>query len=458
MIDILNSSKSLLGSSSINVSAKMQSNPRNDKFGEVLDRSLSEQKQLSHELKQEKQIAKHKADLKDVQKTLEQLQKKIAKNPSETTEETQENVSLLEDLISFMENTLQSEEGFDEVEEMMPILSELLTQTVSFLENEEEIDPRIGDLLNQVIFVIDQEKNLQAMNDSPIKLEAMNNLVHNIQDTLLTVAQELGIELSDDFQLLAEGESFDLELFVQESSLDISDESAMNNQSQPDSGSEQNQQQFFVKDERTLIQNKKVTLDQMEPVVFSKTLEDLDKEALGITGLADSEILMTNLKSETPIFKTDSLSSIQKSYHTFSSNVSRVQVEALMQSVSAKAAIIMHDGNNELRLKLTPPELGQMKLSFISEDGIMTGKVVVETSEAKMFFEQNIDNLRESLANEGVRLADVSVELGNQSDFQSQEQQETSSPFQAVRTAKTASLEAPTQTNKLHDSMVDFIA
>ena len=105
-----------------------------------------------------------------------------------------------------------------------------------------------------------------------------------------------------------------------------------------------------------------------------------------------------------------------------------------MQNMAGKMSILLQDGKNELRMKLTPPELGQMKLSFITQDNIMVGKIVVETLEAKMFFEQNLDNLRESLAQAGVKLGNIDIDLGSQSDFSSDMKDESEVFLQAVRT------------------------
>ncbi|MGL4388617.1 MAG: flagellar hook-length control protein FliK [Brevinema sp.] len=467
MIDIFNSSKNIVTSHSILMSSKQNhSSSKNEKFGEVLDRSLSEQKQLTYELKREKQIIKQKTELKELKNRLTELQTKQTKNitndPLIDNLEPQSDIQLIQELVFFVENTLESLESVDnvsEITEIIPVLSELITHSLFDMEENEQLDPRMLTLVDQFVFVIDQEKNFQTISEYPEKYNFITNLIREVHETLSNISEELGFKLSEDFQILAETESFDLEATAKENDIVISEESQPKSSSDSESGSEHQKDTLIITDTRSIKPQKKIVIDQMEPVVFSKTLEDIDKEYIGNFSLENDHSFIINTKPEGSIFKPDTLLSIQKSYNFFSSTVSRVQVEALMQSVSVKASILMNDGGSELRLKLTPPELGQMKLSFISEDGMMTGKVVVETSEAKMFFEQNLDNLRESLANEGIRLVDVSVELGNQNEFQSDDSQDNNiSSFQAIRTTGSSTVEMPKVTNNLQDSLVDFIA
>jgi flagellar hook-length control protein FliK len=101
-----------------------------------------------------------------------------------------------------------------------------------------------------------------------------------------------------------------------------------------------------------------------------------------------------------------------------------------------------------------------MKLTFITEDSVMRGKIVVETPEAKMFFEQNIDNLKETLAQAGVTLGNIDIDLGSQSDFSSKMQDEEDGFLQAVRPGSLENnIEQKIERKSMvQDLLVDFTA
>ncbi|SFB80398.1 hook-length control protein FliK [Brevinema andersonii] len=187
---------------------------------------------------------------------------------------------------------------------------------------------------------------------------------------------------------------------------------------------------FFVKDNRVEPQKIKEIND---PLV----LEALYENQIPVLGENTVE-----LPSQSRL-----ISSVQRAYENFSSPVSRVQVEAMMQNVAAKSFITLQEGNSEMKMKLTPPELGHMKLSFRIEDGIMSGKIVVGTQEARFFFEQNLDNLRQSLAEAGIMLAGVDVQLDGGA-FQEQDELQDSTQYKAIR------LGSGEQKNKVSNGLV----
>lgn len=194
---------------------------------------------------------------------------------------------------------------------------------------------------------------------------------------------------------------------------------------------------FFVKDNR-------IELQKINEINNPLVLEVLDENQMTVLG--------ENIAESPPQLRLTS--SVQRAYESFSSPVSRIQVEAMMQNIAGKAFITLQDGSSEMKMKLTPPELGQMKLSFRVEDGIMSGKIVVGTQEARFFFEQNLDNLRQSLAEVGIMLAGVDVQLDGGA-FKEQEELQDSAQYKAVR------LSPAEQKNKVSnglelDTIVDY--
>jgi len=90
----------------------------------------------------------------------------------------------------------------------------------------------------------------------------------------------------------------------------------------------------------------------------------------------------------------------------------RVSVEQMLQQVAGKALITLRDGQSEMRLQLTPPDLGRMEMKIVLEDGQMQGKIVVSTPEAKQLFDQNLGELQRQLQQAGVQVGNLDVSLG----------------------------------------------
>lgn len=90
----------------------------------------------------------------------------------------------------------------------------------------------------------------------------------------------------------------------------------------------------------------------------------------------------------------------------------RVSVEQMLQQVAGKALITLRDGQSEMRLQLTPPDLGRMEMKIVLEDGQMMGKIVVSTPEAKALFDQNLGELQRQLQQAGVQVGNLDVSLG----------------------------------------------
>jgi flagellar hook-length control protein FliK len=101
-----------------------------------------------------------------------------------------------------------------------------------------------------------------------------------------------------------------------------------------------------------------------------------------------------------------------KHYTSYASHVSKANLEALFQNITGKALVTLKDGKSELKMSLTPPELGKMNMKFTFEEGQILGKIVVSTPEAKALFDQNLGDLQRALQQAGILLTNLDVSLG----------------------------------------------
>jgi flagellar hook-length control protein FliK len=69
----------------------------------------------------------------------------------------------------------------------------------------------------------------------------------------------------------------------------------------------------------------------------------------------------------------------------------------------------------QIRLRLSPPELGSMKLELNVRDGLMTAHVQAETDAARNLLLDHLPQLRERLADHNIKIDHFDVELMNQS-------------------------------------------
>ena len=133
-----------------------------------------------------------------------------------------------------------------------------------------------------------------------------------------------------------------------------------------------------------------------------------------------------------------------------------------MQRVS-RAFQSARSGSNEIQLKLSPPELGTLRLSISVEQGVVSAKVETDTAAARNILLDNLPALKERLAEQDIRVEKFDVDVGRdgqQSDQQSQldardrqsnrqssgSQQESATQSQSQETISEASSPVPRST------------
>ncbi len=87
----------------------------------------------------------------------------------------------------------------------------------------------------------------------------------------------------------------------------------------------------------------------------------------------------------------------------------------LIQRV-ARAFAATHDGSGEVRLRLSPPELGALRLDVKVEGAAIVAHIEAETAAARSVLIENLPALRERLAEQGVRIERFDVDLMKRGD------------------------------------------
>lgn len=82
------------------------------------------------------------------------------------------------------------------------------------------------------------------------------------------------------------------------------------------------------------------------------------------------------------------------------------------------------EGSKDIVIHLEPKELGKLVVKLTAQEGIISVKIVAESSETRSLLESNLTNLRQSLADQGIKYGSVEVDIGANYFQQGQQQQE----------------------------------
>lgn len=94
------------------------------------------------------------------------------------------------------------------------------------------------------------------------------------------------------------------------------------------------------------------------------------------------------------------------------SSLSQADRVRLIQRV-ARAVQTAQERGGELKLRLSPPELGSLRLELQMKDGTLSARIETQTPEAKQVLVDNLPALRERLSEQNIRVERFDVDLSN---------------------------------------------
>ena len=98
--------------------------------------------------------------------------------------------------------------------------------------------------------------------------------------------------------------------------------------------------------------------------------------------------------------------------------------QMIFGQIAQKAKVIVSPGMTELQIQLKPEFLGKLNLRISSENGVVTAKFNTESLQVKGIIEANLNTLKSALAEQGVKVDQLVVNVGtekDQSEFQERE-------------------------------------
>ncbi len=94
----------------------------------------------------------------------------------------------------------------------------------------------------------------------------------------------------------------------------------------------------------------------------------------------------------------------------------------MFEKIISSARLTRAGSTSELTMKLEPEHLGMLRVKMsVDKNNVMHARIQVESHEARTMIESNLPRLRESLAEQGIRVEKFNVDV--RQDQQGQQQQ-----------------------------------
>lgn len=83
----------------------------------------------------------------------------------------------------------------------------------------------------------------------------------------------------------------------------------------------------------------------------------------------------------------------------------------ILDQIVEKARILSFPKYTEARIVLNPPQLGSLEIKILVHDAQVKGQILVENLQVKQIVEQNLDQLKAAIAEHGISLDEMSIEI-----------------------------------------------
>lgn len=87
------------------------------------------------------------------------------------------------------------------------------------------------------------------------------------------------------------------------------------------------------------------------------------------------------------------------------------------QSIVKSGQLLLSTGVADLRLRLKPEQLGDLRLRIMMEEGILSATLHAQSQQVKEILESSLSTLKQSLKDHGIQVDKFVVTTGNQSDY-----------------------------------------
>jgi len=142
-----------------------------------------------------------------------------------------------------------------------------------------------------------------------------------------------------------------------------------------------------------------------------------------------------------------------------------IDTQGVIDQIVDKMKVEVKGDMSEIKIQLKPEHLGDVSLKITTQNGIVTAQFVAENQRIREIIEASFNQLRDSLAQQGIQLSQLSVSVGNeQNEQQALYERERGMSGRRVETiaagiaAEEADLSLDSEGETLTDANVNYLA
>jgi len=123
----------------------------------------------------------------------------------------------------------------------------------------------------------------------------------------------------------------------------------------------------------------------------------------------------------------------QSTAPTQTSNSQAAEAQKVMDQVVKGVSGSLGEGRSHITIRLSPPDLGNVSVRLVMENGALTAKLFAEQANTRSLLEQHANTLRNSLAEQGIKIDNVAVLRESSDRYQPQNERNYQSPERGFR-------------------------
>jgi hypothetical protein len=142
--------------------------------------------------------------------------------------------------------------------------------------------------------------------------------------------------------------------------------------------------------------------------VFLEPNSSMDE---GVAGLEEDELAYLQPSPTKADLIDSKTSAVTRSQET-------IRPQQLFQQLVQKARVMVKEGLSELQIQLKPEYLGRLNLHLAVENGLITARFMAESLQVKQIIESSLNQLKQSLGEQGLQVDRLEVSVGGDSTNQ----------------------------------------
>lgn len=104
----------------------------------------------------------------------------------------------------------------------------------------------------------------------------------------------------------------------------------------------------------------------------------------------------------------------QNVHHTTQTNTTAQAQRPVMTQIVEKIQIVTLTDGTQITMDLDPQELGKVSLRVVENSGVVKADIVVENEKVKQMIEEQLDTLKQALADKGLIVSEFNVDVRDQ--------------------------------------------